>query len=68
MKPITFGLVTSIQVLIITILEDVVWKRNLDLDLAYVIAMKIFLKIQNIYMINWKSKNMYQGVTNNDIT
>ena len=52
MKPITFGLVTSIQVLIITILEDVVWKKNLDLDLAYAIAMRVLVKMDNISMIN----------------
>ena len=52
MKPTISGLVTSIQVLIITILEDVVWKKNLDLDLAYAIAMKIFLRTHNKYMIN----------------
>ncbi len=52
MKPITFGLVTSIQVLIITMQEDVAWKKNLDLDLAYAIAMRALLKTDNIYMTN----------------
>ena len=68
MKLTIFGLVTSIQALIITMLEDVAWKVSSNSLLAYAIAMRVLLKMDNIYMINWKKNNIYLGVTNNDTT